>query len=108
MTMAAFQSLFVSASNFGSSKAVQAEAGKSELETCLTTLQDQVAELQAEVRRLQAWKRQVRYIVQGREGKRGEENREAGKEKVVSYYECKGRRDDVNPSECNMHNQYFL
>ncbi|KAK4319420.1 hypothetical protein Pmani_009638 [Petrolisthes manimaculis] len=49
MTMAAFQSLFVSASSFGSSKAVQAEAGKSELETCLTTLQDQVAELQAEV-----------------------------------------------------------
>ncbi|KAK3858810.1 hypothetical protein Pcinc_035019 [Petrolisthes cinctipes] len=85
MTMAAFQSLFVSASSFGSSKAVQAEAGKSELETCLTTLQDQVAELQAEVRRLQAWKRQV--------SRRWEERREVQMSLFTEELECLERSE---------------
>ncbi|XP_042209971.1 axonemal dynein light intermediate polypeptide 1-like isoform X3 [Homarus americanus] len=59
MTIAAFQCLFQCASEFGATKAIQSENGKWELEGELRELEERVAGLQAEVRRLQAWKRQV-------------------------------------------------
>ncbi|KAG0712541.1 inner dynein arm light chain, axonemal [Chionoecetes opilio] len=85
MTMAAFQSLFISASHFGSSKATQSEAGKWELEGELRGLEDEVAGLQAEVRRLEAWKRQV--------GRRWEERREVQVALFSEELECLERSE---------------
>ncbi|XP_071548863.1 axonemal dynein light intermediate polypeptide 1-like [Panulirus ornatus] len=59
MTIAAFQCLFQSASEFGATKAIQSESGKWELEGELRELEERVAGLEADVRRLEAWKRQV-------------------------------------------------
>ncbi|KAF2357202.1 Axonemal dynein light chain [Trinorchestia longiramus] len=59
MTLTAFQALFESASEFGASKAVQAETGASEAEAELNELVEDVEALEAEVRRLEAWKRQT-------------------------------------------------
>ncbi|XP_045122353.1 axonemal dynein light intermediate polypeptide 1-like isoform X2 [Portunus trituberculatus] len=85
MTMAAFLSLFISASHFGSSKATQAEAGKWELEGELQALEEEVAGLQAEVRRLEAWKRQV--------GRRWEERREVQVALFSEELECLERSE---------------
>ncbi|KAK8396656.1 hypothetical protein O3P69_004972 [Scylla paramamosain] len=85
MTMAAFLSLFISASHFGSSKATQAEAGKWELEGELRALEEEVAGLQAEVRRLEAWKRQV--------GRRWEERREVQVALFSEELECLERSE---------------
>ncbi|XP_050733166.1 axonemal dynein light intermediate polypeptide 1-like [Eriocheir sinensis] len=85
MTMSAFLSLFVSASHFGSSKATQAEAGKWELEGELRALEEEVAGLQAEVRRLEAWKRQV--------GRRWEERREVQVALFSEELECLERSE---------------
>ncbi|XP_047494455.1 33 kDa inner dynein arm light chain, axonemal-like [Penaeus chinensis] len=85
MTIAAFQCLFESASEFGATKAIQSESGKWELEGELRELEERVAGLEAEVRRLEAWKRQV--------VRRWEERREVQMTLFTEELECLERSE---------------
>ncbi|XP_069158091.1 axonemal dynein light intermediate polypeptide 1 isoform X1 [Procambarus clarkii] len=85
MTVSAFQCLFQSASEFGATKAIQSESGKWELEGELSQLEDGVAGLEAEVRRLEAWKRQV--------AQRWEERREVQMALFTEELECLERSE---------------
>ncbi|XP_076029846.1 33 kDa inner dynein arm light chain, axonemal-like [Oratosquilla oratoria] len=85
MTLAAFQCLFESASEFGATKAIQAEAGKGELEVELQDLEERVSNLEGEVRRLEAWRRQVE--------RRAEERREVQMTLCTEEIECLERSE---------------
>lgn len=54
MTLAAYQTLYESSVAFGMRKALQAEAGKSDMETKLTQLEQDKRDLEAEVQKLKA------------------------------------------------------
>ncbi|XP_064083747.1 axonemal dynein light intermediate polypeptide 1-like isoform X2 [Macrobrachium nipponense] len=85
MTIEAFQCLFHSASEFGATKAIQSESGKGDLEGELQELECRVAGLEAEVRRLEAWKRQVT--------RRWEERREVQMTLFTEELECLERSE---------------